>query len=468
MKKDIIKIALFGLTLSGTLVSCSDYLDNVPKGQKIPTSLSDFTTLLADEYTNHREDITQASVLLNDRYVTISYQSYYPLWKANYFWDTSIDRIKENNSDETTYYNGYAAVSTANLILENVDATTATDSEKAIAKAQAKFLRASRYLTLVNYYSKPYQAATAATDGGVPVITSANVSAPYTQLSVQGVYDFIVKDLTEAVVDLPETSLNVLYANKAAGYALLARTYLTMGNYAQALQAADEALSRHDDLFDWTQFYSEHQSIIEQPGVYQANLSPMGHDWVENYYFCNGSNSYSGYEFQVSEWRGQQVEKGDVQFASRFKLRTVGSETYYDRILSGYYNKGGITTTEVWLIKAECLVRTGDIAGGLKILNDVRAKRILASEYHDITASSETEAVKAIIRTKSDALIQTIVPFMDRRRLNLDATTAETLTREEGGKTYSIAPDSYMWTMPFPQGALENSGNGSFTQNVEK
>ncbi|EFI73062.1 putative lipoprotein, partial [Segatella baroniae B14] len=151
MKKDIIKIALFGLTLSGTLVSCSDYLDNVPKGQKIPTSLSDFTTLLADEYTNHREDITQASVLLNDRYVTISYQSYYPLWKANYFWDTSIDRIKENNSDETTYYNGYAAVSTANLILENVDATTATDSEKAIAKAQAKFLRASRYLTLVNY-----------------------------------------------------------------------------------------------------------------------------------------------------------------------------------------------------------------------------------------------------------------------------------------------------------------------------
>ena len=170
----------------------------------------------------------------------------------------------------------------------------------------------------------------------------------------------------------------------------------------------------------------------------------------------------------MSEWRGQQVEKGDVQFASRFKLRTVGSETYYDRILSGYFNKGGITTTEVWLIKAECLVRTGDIAGGLKILNDVRAKRILASEYHDITASSETEAVKAIIRTKSDALIQTIVPFMDRRRLNLDAATAETLTREEGGKTYSITPDSYMWTMPFPQGALENSGNGSFTQNVEK
>ncbi len=136
MKKNILHLSLFALAAVSMLTSCSDYLDNVPKGEKIPTTLSDFTELMADEYTNHREDITQATILLNDRYVSPSYQSYYPLWKANYLWDTNIDRVKENKSDETTYYNGYAGISTANLILENVSSVTdATDAEKKVAIA---------------------------------------------------------------------------------------------------------------------------------------------------------------------------------------------------------------------------------------------------------------------------------------------------------------------------------------------
>ena len=407
MNNKIFHSAASLLAALAMLTSCSDYLDNVPKGEKIPTTLSDFTELMADEYTNHREDITQASILLNDRYVSQSYRSYYPLWKANYFWDTSIDRVKENKSDETTYYNGYAGISTANLILENVEtATEATEEARAAAAAQARFLRASRYLTLVNFYCRPYNAATAATDGGVPVITSADVGAAYTQKSVQEVYDFILEDLTMAVSDLPEKSENVLYANKAAGYALLARTYLNMGNY--------------------TAYYDEHKTAITSEGVYLSTESPMGHDWCENYYFCHGSNSYSGSEPQVSVWRAARFEQGDAMFASRWKLRTVGAETYYKGLLSGYYNKGGLTTTEMWLVKAECLAQQGDISQAMEIVNKVRAKHILPDHYQPWTATTEEEAVKAVIKVKCNALVQTIVPFMDRRRWNQDSRYAET------------------------------------------
>lgn len=469
MKKNILHTAVALMAGASLLTACSDYLDNVPKGKKIPTSLSDFTELMADEYTNHREDVTQASILLNDRYVSQSSLSYYPLWKANYLWDTSIDRVKENKSDETTYYNGYAGISTANLILENVaGATDASDAEKAVATAQARFLRASRYLTLVNYYSRPYNASTAATDGGVPVITSANVGAAFTQESVQGVYDFILADLTAAIADLPEKSANVLYANKAAGYALLARTYLTMGNYTDALTAANEALSRNDSLFDWTQYYEKNKSVITQEGSYQRITSPMGHDWCENYYFCHGSTSYSSTESQVSEWRAARFEQGDAMFACRWKKRTVGADTYYQGLLSGFFNKGGLTTTEMWLIKAECLARQGDIAGAMDIVNKVRAKHILPADYKNLTATTTAEAVKAVMEVKSNALIQTIVPFMDRRRWNLDSQYAETFTKTEDGTTCTLAPDSYMWVMPFPQGAIDNAGNGTITQNVEK
>ena len=36
------------LVLLACLCSCDDYLSNVPKGQKIPTTLNDFSVMLAD------------------------------------------------------------------------------------------------------------------------------------------------------------------------------------------------------------------------------------------------------------------------------------------------------------------------------------------------------------------------------------------------------------------------------------
>lgn len=155
-------------------------------------------------------------------------------------------------------------------------------------------------------------------------------------------------------------------------------------------------------------------------------------------------------------------------FASRWKLRTVGAETYYKGLLSGYYNKGGLTTTEMWLVKAECLAQQGDISQAMEIVNKVRAKHILPDHYQPWTATTEEEAVKAVIKVKCNALVQTIVPFMDRRRWNQDSRYAETFSKTEDGNDYSLAPDSYMWVMPFPQGAIDNLGNGSIKQNVDK
>ena len=77
-------LLLAGLALSMALTSCDDYLSNVPKGQKIPTTLEDFSTMIADEYNNCREDVTQAVILLNDQFVSAGNLSYYELWNANY------------------------------------------------------------------------------------------------------------------------------------------------------------------------------------------------------------------------------------------------------------------------------------------------------------------------------------------------------------------------------------------------
>lgn len=470
MKTKINKLLLGScLVLLACLCSCDDYLSNVPKGQRIPTTLNDFSVMLADEYTNCREDVTQALVLLNDRYVSDGYLSYYELWNANYFWDENADRIAMNKSDETTYYNGYAGISTANLIIENAPtATEATDAERGQVIAQAKILRAMKYFTLVNYYAKTYNAATAATDGGVPLITSAEVGATYTQPSVQEIYDFIVQDISEALPALPERALNVLYADKATAYALAARVYLQMGNYQEALASAGEALKRNDRLFDWVAFYNDNAAVLSVPDVYQSITSPMGFDYEENYIFCHGNNSYSGNDLQMREDRGNRFEQGDAHFMSRWKIRTMAGSTYYNPNMGGYFNRGGLTTTEVYLIQAECLARTGNVAGAMDVLNTVRQKRILPEYYQPLAASSADEAIDMIIKVKGDALVQTIIPFCDARRLNLEPAHARTLTKVENGQQYTLSPSSHMWVMPFPMGAVKNSGNGTITQNVER
>lgn len=465
MKKYIICI----VSALCTLTACDDYLDNVPKGQKIPTTLEDFSSMIPDEYSNCREDVTQAVILLNDRYVSPSYLSYYELWNVNYNWDESADRVFLNKSDETTYYNAYAGISTANLIIENAPtATEATDAQRNQAIAQAKILRAMKYFTLVNYYAKQYNPSTASQDGGVPLITSASVGASYTQPSVQEIYDFIVQDVTEALPNLPEQAQNILYASKAAAYAFAARVYLQMGNYSEAQNCAQQALQRNDKLFDWTAFYQTNIEVLSNPNVYQTITSPLGFDNVENYIFVHGNSSYAGSESQVREDRGARFEAGDAAFMSRWKIRTVAGNTYYQGNLSGYYNRGGLTTTEVWLILAECMARTGNVSGAMDIVNQVRQKRILPEVYKPLTASTVEETINIIRDVKANALIQTIVPFCDARRLNAESAYARTLTKTEGGKTLTLSPSSHLWVMPFPQGATSNTGNGTVTQNVEK
>ena len=105
MKTYILKtriLAVFSAVLF--LTSCSDYLDILPKGKKIPTTLADFEAFIRDEYSNQRVDVANAINLLNDRYQTNANLNYYELTKANYMWDESADRIYLNNSDESAYY----------------------------------------------------------------------------------------------------------------------------------------------------------------------------------------------------------------------------------------------------------------------------------------------------------------------------------------------------------------------------
>lgn len=451
------------------LSSCEEYLDDIPKGSKTPLTLADYEAFVRYEYTNHSVDVTQALNLLNDRFLSESTLSFSPLDKANYLWDESADRIALNRSDESTYYNSYASISTFNLIIENALTTTeASEGEQRVLWAQAKVLRAMSYFNLVNFYADTYEASNASQKLSVPLITSADINAPSEQVSIQEMYDFMLSDMEEALPYLPIESATVLHPNLGTGYAFLARLHLQMGNYDDALANADRALEENNSLYDWTAYYQANAMVIENPESYVGKPSPMGFDYVENYNFRHGALTRFTTENNIPVHRAERFETGDARFLSRWKIRTVGAETFYNATLSGYFNYGGITTVEIYLIKAECLARADQWGAAMDILNQVRQNRILPEAYVDLTASNEAQAMEAIIKTKMNELILTLIPFCDARRLNAEGTYTIGFSKEYNGQSYSLSPESHLWTMPFPQGAVDNPGNGTITQNVEK
>ena len=465
--KFTINIALLLLVVS--LGSCKKYLDVLPKGKKIPTTLADFEALVRDEYTNHRAPVTQAVLLLNDRWESQANLNYYPLWKANYYWDASVNRISLNTTDESAYYTAYAAISTFNLILQYApNATDATDADKSQLMAQAKLGRAMHYFILVNYYADTYEASNAGSKLSVPLIESADIDAPHKQVTIQEMYDYIISNVTEAIPNLPEKGATVVHGTKGAAYAFLARVYLQMSNYDQALSYANQALAQNDKLFDYVAFYNSYKTQIDQVNNYPSLPSPRGYNYVENYIMMHGEKVYSRREDYLRVDRAARFETGDAMLLSRWKSRLVGSETYYYAITTGYYNEGGITTTEVYMIKAECLARKNDLTGAMDALNAVRVKRILPANYTALTAGTPKEAIDYIRRTKENETLFNIVAFADVRRFNKDPLYARTYTKTDNGVTASLTPDSYMWTMPFPLGAVKNSGNGTIQQNVNQ
>jgi tetratricopeptide (TPR) repeat protein len=468
MKNTYIKI-LCVLTLGLTFASCNDYLDDAPKGSKIPTTLADFEAFIRDEYTNQSIDVSQALNLMNDKFIDIATLAAQRLTKANYLWDETANRIQLNQADERTYYGSYAGIATFNLIISNALTTTeATEDQKRVVWAEAKVLRAMSYYNLVNFYADTYVASTAATKLSVPLITSADINAPSKQVTIQEMYDFILNDVKEALPYLPKVSQTALHPNLGAGYAFYSRVYLQMNNYTEALKYADLALAENNKLYDWVGYYNANKAIIDVPNSYTNTPSPMGYDYVENYTYRHGATTYLNVEYSIPVERAARFEAGDARFKSRWKIRTVGADTYYRRTLSGMFNYGGITTVEVYLIKAECLARAGQISDALTLLNTVRKTRILPASYQDIATADKTTALNAIFKTKYNELILTLIPFADARRLNAEGVYKLSLSKTVDGANLTLASDSHLWTMPFPQGATDNPGNGTITQNVAK
>jgi hypothetical protein len=122
-----------------------------------------------------------------------------------------------------------------NLVLENVPGMNIKESLKNRILGEARFLRANYYFILVRLF------------GDVPLITKPQYAGddlrPARTPKAQ-VYDQILQDLTEAMNLLPlkgtYTGSDVGRATKGAAAGMLAKVYLTLGNYQKVVDLCQQ------------------------------------------------------------------------------------------------------------------------------------------------------------------------------------------------------------------------------------
>ena len=144
---------------------------------------------------------------------------------------------------------GYTAINACNILISKLDGTTIISNE--LAKnyiAEAKFIRAFCYFSLVQTYAKPYNQDKNALGLPLrltPVTTSGNNDLA--RSSVEMVYMQILKDLDEAETDLPVSYatplLNASRAKKCTAIALKTRVLLVQNNFEKVITESKKIVS---------------------------------------------------------------------------------------------------------------------------------------------------------------------------------------------------------------------------------
>lgn len=478
MNIDKIKVLAWSALLTSSIVlcGCNDYLNEIPKGQKTPTTWEDYNAFVRTTE-KHYLEMDQMFCLVGDLFYTPNQLNSNQLANAHYFWNEEADRTQINSTDKNAYYNAYEALFYANLIIDGAPtATDATEEKRQMLTAQGRVLRAWVYYYLVNYYADQYTESTKHLLA-VPLVTSSSVTSPSPQGTLEEVYRLILSDLEAAVPHLPQEGESLFHPTVVTAYGLLARTHLSMNNYDQALVYANKALEINDRLFDWVAFYEADRARYESSSNYAVgvNGNPERNN-PENYFFHFGSmNMYRGnnnVSYALPPERAARFEAGDTRLLTHWKRRVSASGIEYQAGIYGLEpNKGGMRSPEMYYIKAECLARQGGAANleaAMELVNRVRKTRILPEYYTDWTASTTQEAVEKIINDKANEYIQSSVVFCDYRRLNKTPEYARTLTKTVNGTIYKLNPSSHLWIMPFPNEAVSNPGNGTLKQNVTR
>jgi len=394
-----------------------------------------------------------------------------------FFIDT---RENQQDSPEFYWYGCYTAIAAANQALATIS-KAASPNDYSAQKGEALVARAYAHFMLVNFFSRFYDATTAATDPGIPYVTEPETVfiKQYERKTVQYVYDMIEKDLLEGLPLIKDAGYSVpkYHFNRSAANAFATRFYLFKKDYNKVIQYATEAIPGNNfapNLRQWNTTYKDITDVTELFKIYAKATEPANlllvetsSVWARNYY----TNRYGVDPTKQGQIfpRPDPLTGGNLAFA----LYSINNGTHVlVPKIDEYFVKVSVnanigtpyvmvplfTAEEVLFNQTEAYAYTGNITAALANLNtyastrinnyDPASNNITAAQINSVfgTTNIRDGLIKAILYYKRAEFIHEGMRWFDilRYKMPVVHTTKD-------GQTLTLAADDLRKVLQIPQ-----------------
>lgn len=497
------KLRITMILLMASLYGCSEFLEETSQDEIRPSTVRDIEKLLEGEayfsgeegyIFNRGTDIFTDDVQCN---VLAENMNSYTTKKENgryrFIWEKTMFDEEGGGQDITFWQLPYERINRCNLILEYIDGMDGSEAEREHLKGEAYTLRGFYYLMLVNFFGLPYNFGDPEQNLGVPLKLDSGVTDDRLERnSVAECYEQIEKDLLRGTElmrqNSSQQSLKITRLGYLAGYALLSRMYLYMGNYDKALMYADSVLFIKQDLLDLNNsistnvYYSSSSTEILWAGVETfTDFNTTG-----KMPYTPSSSLISVFGQDVDGQKDLRCDYNNVSWnatvGSSYLKRgscwnaEIGMNEYWvshiakgDIVTSNNFYNAGVRLAELYLNRAEVLARryveTGNREDGeaaLVALNTLRRHRF-ETGYVDKQLSDFMDG-NALLdfclrERRRELCAEGNHRWFDLRRLGMPFIT-HVYVDDSGYETeYVLQEEDPRYALPIPEEVIRKNSN---------
>lgn len=371
--------------------------------------------------------------------------------KSIYLWEEEPFYTLEH--EPSAWTNPYHIIAIANNVLDELQEVEITKGlSRHTIEGTALFHRAFTYVNLVQAYCNAYDPATAMTDLGLPMRLSSDISLPSVRSSLAETYRIIEQDISRAIELLPMNSEFRTRPNKVAAHALMARLYLLMERYPEALEHASDGLSSYSTLLDFNRL------DVSRPFPIQV----MNEETIFFAFASGASILNPTRECYIDTILYGMYHEKDLRKQIFFKHENNGYYTFRGsyRGVSSINSFVGLTVSELRLIQAEALVRMGRLDESLQALNHLLLHRYEQGYFEPMTPDNQDILLNRVLEERRKELIFRGARWADLKRLNRDPRFAKTLYRRVPGseEIHQLPPNDPRYVFLIPETVVEATG----------
>lgn len=434
-----------------SLNACNKYLDAKQDSTLVvPSTLWDLQALLDEDALMNGRTPAQMEASSDEYFLSTEEFGYLDQdSQYAYLW---LQYLTASGKD---WGDAYVGVYNSNLVLELIQKIKRNKDNKDKwdnIKGSALFYRSYNFLNLLWSFAAAYDSNTAMMDLGIPLRESSNFNVRSVRATNEASYNKVIHDTKEAIQLLPDYPRVSTRPSKEAAYGLLARCYLSMRKYKDALLYSDSSLNLNHQLIDYNGDSDIPEGIAASKPFNQLNKETI-------FYSLMNGNYYSYITLEIGSIDTSIInlyDPKDLRLTAFYNDNALGFKSFKGCYGTNYMFSG-ITTAEMLLIRAECYIREGDIAKGVADLNTLRAKRFASKDFFEIKLTTKIEALDFVLNERRRELVMRGLRWMDLKRLNKEGRGIE-LKRLIDGKTYKLLPNANYYALPLPSDIIKLTG----------